>query len=122
MNVVTIAIFTIVVLFMTGVSQAADSFYGKPNVNAINTGNLQLKGVTWCKKYFDSCVLEENWIGPVLQSRETVDAKQFVTMQMGITNPNIVDFDDVGGGKYRIIFVYDQKSGHDFWIPEYVEK
>lgn len=120
MNAVTLAFLTLVIIFSTSLANAADNdHFGKTNVNAINTGNLQLKGVTWCKKYFDTCVWSESWTGPILNKRETVDASQFVIMQTGITNPEIVDFDDVGGGRYRIIFVYDQQREHNQWIPEF---
>jgi len=119
---IIVVIFTIVV-FMTisNNSRAEDVHFGKVNVDAINTGNLQLKGITWCKKYFDRCVLKETWTGPIMNSRETVDAEQYVIMQMGITNPEIVEFADVGGGRYRIIFVYDQNMQHTPWIPQYKE-
>lgn len=95
--------------------------YGHVNVASINTGNLQLKGVTWCKKYFDQCVFREKWNGPFMASRETVSAEQFVTMQTSIDNPEIVSM-DIDGDMYKITFIYDQEKVHNLWVPEYKEK
>lgn len=122
MNTITLVILTLVVFMGAGMSQAADHVYGQVNVGAINTGNLQLKGVVWCKKYFEKCVLSETWSGSTMKERQTVTPNQFVTMQTGITLPQIIDFDDVGGGRYRIIFVYDQTEKHEVWVPKYIEK
>lgn len=95
--------------------------YGHINVSGINNGNLQLHGVTWCKKYFDMCLFREEWNGPFMSSRETVSPTQFVTMQTSVTNPEIVSIVQ-DGEMYRITFIYDQQREHDLWIPQYKEK
>jgi len=118
MNIVTLALATLIIVFTFGNTQA-EGFYGKINVDAVNAGNLQIKGVTWCKKYFDVCVINEKWTGPILNSRDIISPSQFVIIQTGISDPQIVGEDDLGDGKYRIIFVYDQNKKHEPWIPEY---
>lgn len=122
MNIVSLVVLTIVVV-MSGVSHGAETdHFGKVNVAALNTGNLQLKGVTWCKKYFDVCVVTETWMGPTLQDRQTATVKQYVTMQTGVMNPDIKEVDIESGDKLRITFVYDQNTEHSHWIPEYTTK
>ena len=117
---------TVGVLILTMIALSsivgAEEHYGGVNIAALNTGNIQFKGVMWCKKYFDVCVLEEKWTLGVLQGRTTVTADQFVTMQMGITAPTILEKDSVGQGRYRITFVYDQNQVHELWTPMYKDK
>lgn len=121
-QIITLLFFTVVV-FMTvcGNGHADQQFYGQMNITGLNAGSLQLKGVTWCKEYFEKCVIRENFMAGTLQSRELVDPDQFVVMQTGIENPQIVSVESDTGGRHRIIFVYDQKRVHKLWVPEYIE-
>lgn len=122
MNIVTVVVLTIVIVFANGIANGQTrGHYGKVNTSAINTGNLQLKGVLWCKKYFDTCVVRESWMGPTLQSRDTATVSQYVTMMTGITNPDIreVKVMRVNGGNLRITFVYDHRRLHENWVPEF---
>lgn len=122
-NIVTLVILTLVISLSAAISHAADeTSYGDVNISAINSGNLQFKGVTWCKKHFDKCIITETFSGGNLKERELATTDQFVVMQTGITNPVIISSDVVSGGRYRILFVYDQLQEHLPWIPEYEVK
>jgi hypothetical protein len=89
--------------------------FGKLNIEAINTGSLQIQGVTWCRKYFDQCIFSEKWIGPILRDRQLVSPEVFVTIQTGITNPEINEFVQDHNELYRITFTYDQNKIHERW-------
>ena len=90
--------------------------YGKVDTIAMNAGILKLSGSVECRKYFDECVLKEHWLGPILQSRDTVNVVQMVIMRTGVTNPTIISVEDHGDKKLVINFTYESDN-HKHWIP-----
>jgi hypothetical protein len=111
-GLIVVIIFLGIISYLTPQANEIGDF----NVEGINSGSLQFQGVTWCKKYFDYCVWTEKWIGPILQDRQVVSPEQFVTIQTGITNPEVNEFEEDGNGLYRIRFTYDQRQPHERWV------
>ena len=99
-----------------GFSMANDN-YGNINTDMINNGKLQLTGTIFCKKYFYKCLLSGS-TGVLSEDRVIVNVPQYVIMQTGITNPEIVSV-DVVRGENKIVFIYDQNREHSLWVPEY---